>query len=299
VAQAEYKFYLPLVYKPPSIIGVQDETRGAYADRYALGSRVHLPVCWKQCHEQGIEIYNKAIEIASIHWTILGIRDTPDEYKLWPDVPCSPPAPAYYQAAAEFFIRAIEYIHPAAVAIYNEPEMIPSQDSLPFMGCWGVDWEGGFRYGSFCQYIYQAIKPVFPDVVVIAGEFARTPSPPFWDGFTIGVGDNYDALSFHDYTWFGQPDRGPEAVVRQLQSECPRLFWTETALLKDGECTPEFLSAQAEHFDQVIRQAHELGIETVFWYTIGGNGWMNSDLLTGGEQAPVYLKYLNKALGAG
>jgi len=288
----DFKTFLPLVYNSLPAIGVQDETKGIYADRYAAASRVHLPLRWDWCHEQGIGIYNHLPAIAAAHWTIVGIRGTPDEYKLWPDIPCSPPAPAHYQAAADFFLEALEYTGAQAVAIYNEPEMAPSPESLPFMGCWGVDYTSGFDYGKFCGYIYDAVKSALPNVTVIAGEFSGSPNLSFWNGFLAGSGRRFDALSFHNYALFGQPYARPDAIVNQLRIVCQRLFWTEVALLTDGDCTPEFQAAQAEHLDRAMQYTYELGIECFFWYTIGGNNWRHSDLLSCGQDTPAYQRYL-------
>ena len=92
-------------------------------------------------------------------------------------------------------------------------------------------------------------------------------------------------------------------ILRKLGETKP-LWVTETSLLcneKHQECGNDFLLKQADYFDYAIEICKEYKIDVMIWFTLCGNGWLDSDMSPGYHcdgWKPVYFHWLNY-LGSG
>lgn len=282
----QYFFYLPLVIRcdSPPRFGVQDE-HVAHYEEYADISRVVITVEWAE----GIE---ERLPWITPYWpTMASIRGgTPDEYKLWPGVVCSPPAGEYYDEFADFVLEVAE-TGVMAIEVWNEPNM--STTSYPFIGCWGTSYAAGAAYGDLVRVVYDAVKSEYPDVEIVIGSLAFSYSD-FVAGMLASATGHYDAVSFHCYV----PHPGGSfatcggyAEWLATKTSAP-LAMSETAVLSYQPCDVDYAGRQVEWWNYLMDSDF---VDWFAWYTIGGNGWPEAcptDLTWDGPETPVYLQYL-------
>jgi hypothetical protein len=161
--------------------------------------------------------------------------------------------------------------------IWNEPDIPPLYSSY-FLG---GGWEGA-AYGRFLK----VVKEGNPGLKLLFGGLAGDMN--FLEK-ALAVGPNFDGLSFHAYQWF--PNLSASAVEEMVQGVSKAtnkpLFLTETSLLARDEWQKVgFDHMKAEYLRLLYPKARELRLNSCIWFTVGGNGWMNSDLT--GESIDVF-----------
>ena len=261
--------FLAIVIVSSVPVGVQIEAGAGGAIAWAApGSWIKYNPAWGG----DMALYDREIAGFAGHPLLLNLRNSPPEYRLsaWE---CGP---VDCTAWAAWAISMIDRYQPAAVEVWNEPDIPPSPGYTHLFGC----WTDPAAYGKFAADVCDIIEAQRPEVVTLAGALAF----PNW-GRYIEPG-HCNGLSFHYYARYSVPLQNDRdhllSTIAQLQSYGHTNLWiTETSLLNDsvGE-------KQADWF----RFVRSLGIP-FFWYTLGGNGWEQSDMVQGGIPRPVWYEY--------
>ncbi len=280
-------------------IGVQIEVSNASTSMpyLAPGSWIKYRVDWSVTEAQP-GVYDWTALDATLQplqgWRLLlTVHNAPVWRRLVPDYPCRPIPPSQYQAYADFVNAVIDRYHPQAVELWNEPDGLASPDTAHLFGCWStpdLPHYGGQRYGEMVSYVCPRVKAEHPAVTVLAAGLML--SNPLQEDFAAGIPARAcDGLGFHFYPSADQD----EAVWGLLQGKIGRLnqmghtnLWlTETSLL--DAATPEQQERQAAYFDYLL--THVTGLRAIFWFTLTGNGWRESDMVVKGSRRPVWYRY--------
>jgi hypothetical protein len=268
-----------------SNFGVQIEGDSlANRTQFISGEWVSVGINWNWA-EPAPGVYNIKPLLAELddYRLLVNVRNAP----AWARsgvLECSGVATEHYQDYANFVNRLID-LHPniAAVELWNEPDAYhTAPDLAPYIGC----FESGQKYAEFVCAVSPLIRLAHPEITIVAGAFV---SPgPFAVEFIENCSD-YDVLSFHHYEWYNGGEWDTVKVAKDMASLTTKPVWmTETALLCSGECGSGFEQMQAQY---LFYAAHISSLSRVFWYTLGSNGWNNSDLVWNDIPKPAWYQY--------
>jgi hypothetical protein len=307
-------YYLPIIQANsflPYMLGAQQVGYLPKYKEWFIPKRVYQwPVRWSEVEkERGVYSwpwnYGKNAEFLDGLGcpVIITVKATPGWAQLWEHAG-APPKPEFYYDFA-YFLQAVLYrYHPAAVELYNEPDMersacTPDND---FYGAWVDDgetfYEGGLRYGECMGWIGSQVTGT---KLVVGALTMHSKSVEFLSGAQdAGLGG--EALSFHCYVPYTPHnaffDR-PFELARSLRevTSLP-LLMTETSLIteEDGSgalATDDFKVAQADYLRSILEHLHLSEIQLVNWYTLANGTWRNSSLIDYGEVKPVYEVWKN------
>ena len=315
----KYKLYFPLVPKSAPRWGYLSYGYGS-EDEIIPGAVLRAPILWDWVEtERGIYNWDRVDSIMALDrngiiyanvWTTpawarpIGPSGEPDEKS------CVPPAPEHRESLAGFF-RAVLNRYPEIdiIGYGNEPD-INYEDGAWWAGCYGNDEIGGALYAEDVAYLSQALSGyglpfVAGELLLHCGDYTAPCGSPFWDGaIAAGIADYINFASFHYYgksiddTW-GSVNTVYPNKIEYMRSVTPAhipLINTETAVLRYTEdiTDPDFEALQVTFFDFVSSYHREDGIEFSIWFTLGGNGWWDTDLISGGIKRPVWYRMYDK-----
>jgi len=197
---------------------------------------------------------------------------------------------------AEFAARvAARYPGPLVVEIWNEPDVPQGQGEADYYGCWGDPAAPSFGGGYYRQILdaaYPAIKAANPEATVLAGALMINCLTCAMADYVKGWADspNYDALSFHYYTWHGVGvDSLPETIIYLSQFTTRPLWLTETAVVANV-CDKRH-EGRSVNWARYVRQDYRLS--AVSWFFLQPSGWRCVDLLyPDWSRKPVYKEWM-------
>lgn len=304
-----YKSYLPLIYlNPTSQLGVHQFTIGAYEQYMGETSLVMLPIWWYEIEPEYQKFVwnspriNDNFKQAGLRYTVVSFKNSPEWAKSG-EFECTPPKEEYWEEYANAIIALLEqYPSIDGVSIWNEPDN--GIGSSRFSGCWGIDEVDGQYYAKFVNFVAPKIKAKFPQIYLYAGELGWI--RPFIDGMArVGLVDDIDYISYHSYSWYGLHNYDlPLEKAKYIKDRFPDipLALTETAILCNSDvdiCDVNFEIERLEYLNHVLQYSIEFDITQIFWFTLGGNNWLNSDLIRKGSTTPVWELYWDKTNNIG
>ncbi len=285
-----HTLYLPIVRSSGASWGCQVDYKAKGLERYILPGRAYqTPARWI-----GLDPWFESnVQILSGSKLILGVKTTPEEYRLWTERANSPPKEEHYGKFADFAVSLRRYC-PWAVELYNEPD-VPwehTEDPL-FYGGWIKSrddnyYEAGLRYGEFTRAVYTTIKASGLNVIGGALSGSRA-SLEFAQGMR-DAGFAADYVSFHTYITMTEDfDKGFNYSM-ELQDILDRpLIWNETNLLGDGG--QEHRKRQAEYMRYVREQSPWSDIAVLLWYSFNNWWWWHCGLIENGAPTPAYAEW--------
>ena len=177
-----------------------------------------------------------------------------------------------YQIGMYIKNLAIQYPHIYAWELWNEPDRPAFYGSSYFLGGgWNTDARG---YGAFLS----RVKYLNPENTILSGGLCE--ANVSWVSTMLIYAGKPDGISFHSYATY------PYANTLDIQNKVVRLrslttiplYLTETALKVSDPAPADFDAKKAEYLQAVFTTATDLNLWSAIWYTVGGNGWMNTDL---------------------
>ena len=259
---------------------------------------------------------------------ILGVQGAPAWARLYPDYPCSPIAPAFFDDFAHVMqaLAARYRTGPLSVRfweIWNEPDFFRDNvQSDGGFGCWaepGQPFSGGDRFGALLNAVYAPIKAGNPGAQVIAGSlshiFPGAQYSDFLEGMLAsGAGASFDLLGFHAYSDWRYDDLLVRKVTyartlltRYGYGDRPLLLTEIAALcLNDSRCSPDppadIRLRQANQAARLNAEIAGLHLAGALWYTLVATppGFAQGQLISaidGNEYVlPSYYAVRNSAL---
>jgi len=273
--------YLPLIRQPQIRLGVQLEQLNT--EWVIPGGTIYYALRWHDVEAgRGIYVWPDLNAFAG-YKLVLGIKTSP----AWALEPgrkiCAAPKSEYYPDLARFVLTAVEQYQPAAVSLWNEPDVPELLANYPEQyGC--IDDPA--VYSDMVIAVYDALAGRVP---LIAGEFAMIELPSSYvANFITRTAGHYDVLSFHYHAWM------PETVGVEQRIEFIRRYYagplwlSETSMVCEVDCGAEFETMQEEY----LRLVYSTPLDYILWYTGAPNGWRNSDLIRlDGTPRPAWYTY--------
>lgn len=298
----EFKTFLPAILQgisPAYPLGCQIEGRVGSLARWIVPRRQYqIGVKWREVEAvkgfRDWSIYDADFAVLRGQRVTAGVKCVPEWARLWPGYVGSPPIAHYYPELAKFIIALIERYRVNAVELFNEPDT--DRDAAKwaeeYFGAWCIDndfYRGGRLYGQCLETVYAMVHEVYPGVRIIAGALigAEPSSLQFLDGALEG-GLQCDAVSYHKYISIGGDFNAAFRFGLAVAQRTPKSqVLSETSVTaKDG--SPELRRAQAEYLTYLRENYQNSCIDVMQWYTLAGNGWMNSDLIYDGQTSAAY-----------
>lgn len=161
------------------------------------------------------------------------------------------------------------------------------------MGVGSTPYYGGEQYKKILELAYPLVKEVNPQAVIVAGAMMLDcPSCPRanWAVPWITEG-NYDAVSFHSYSYDGSDAKLLEQIKFLRQYTNKPLYLTETALLS-SVCDADYDQKAVEWAKTIKNNAD---ISMAIWYTITPTPWECAGLVDSSwQKKPVYYEWTKK-----
>ena len=290
--------------------GVQPEILSSMAFLPARGEvieplYVRKGVWWHEC-EPAQGVYDFSIpdqwlyhSNAPGHNWILSVKNAPIWARKRPLIECSKPLNDYYDAYCDFVIALLERYQDLiwGIEFWNEPDAnrFPPKYLMRHLGCWGNTELDGKRYGKFVGHVYERLKPNYQDIEFLAGALTN-PSADFAKGFITKAAGRFDVLTYHSYPRYykhnwNRPIRASN-ILFGLAPDKPQMI-TETSLLSFGPGGAAFEADQAAYFNHLLNNLDFNRVLAFIWFTLGNNGWGNSDLIYNNVRKPVYFEWEN------
>lgn len=231
--------------------------------------------------------------LAGVGPVMVNVICTPQAYRIDPAVRCSPPTPTYLNRLAWFCRMVVERYHPAAIELWNEPE-ISAADAA---GIGAAHVLGGFGdnaeyYGQAVSAVWQQFQEAWAPTWLVAGSIMDS-SVDWWLRARSACAGQYDAISYHSYVTYPGQDyqrTGNGCALLRACGETVPVILGETALLAEID-SPLFREAQATFLRYQIDQRVAHGLHAIVWYALETNLWRNSDMLLYHQPQPVYEVY--------
>lgn len=274
-----FQTYLPLVIFTFSLIGVQDETLGGYAAKYAAYTTVHIHAKWDEVEAvQGkydwVNMDEVVIKIPKRNNLIIGTRTSPEWARKYTNR-CSQPKQEYYYDYALFVDNLVDRYNPWGIEIWNEPDVKPWQVGLDnwMFGC----WDTGEDYGKLVAEVRRVLGST--SVNIIAGALMLSDDTKDFARVALAHWGDYDYVSYHAYASIYENNWNViDDKAHFIRTVTPKpILVTETSLLSDL-CTDYHSYRLSEYLSYVLTQMVDWRIDGFLWYTIGGNKWRCSDL---------------------
>jgi len=271
---APFTQYFPIVlYHAP--FGAQIEGRvKTFESRLAENRVYQWSLKWRDWSTSRALYEENAATLAG-HPQIITIKVVPEEYRLWPGFVGSPPRKDAYPELAKFVQEIVYRFNPETIELFNEPNVLVSDAFAPeCFGAWVEDdwYGGGKRYGECVKYVYEHVT----GARLLAGALMMHPNSMTFLKGALAAGMRPDGISYHTYirheSEFGKFIENARAI-RQL-TNLP-LTLTETSVLGDG--SPAHIQRKIDYL-YYLRDNAAGYVNGWNWYTIGGNGWEDSDL---------------------
>lgn len=256
-----------------------------------------FPVLWSEVYQNGIPSYLienfDALYFRNVA-IILGIKTTPQPYRLWPEHIASPPKPEYYYKYAEFVCSLNQQYHIDAIEIYNEPNVsiaLLDNTTERYFGGWIGEDEtpeiGGTRYGQFMSVVYPAIKSCNPDLTVYAGALMGNQDGIRFIHAAIDAGLQADAISFHAYlSDYNRNYSYPFEYADQIwqYTNLPLALTEMSVMRRFVEDDAQFRENQVQYLQYVLQNSvfEYVGIYSLF------NDWEDTAMIRQGLPTPLY-----------
>ena len=212
-----------------------------------------------------------------------------------------------------------------------DPDVVPDLNSeYGCWGDWDDPYYGGRYYAEMLKVVYPAIKAADPQAQVILGGLLLGCDPRHPDGCTgrpnadrpsrflegillNGGGDYFDIMGYHSYSywdfqsglgfmgtprWPGSDTVVPEKAdfVREVLAQYGHgdkpVMNTEAALLcYDGQLPLGCREQQAVFIPRAFADAMAEGLESMIYYAITNDHWLNTGLLRKEDRSPYQTYY--------
>lgn len=229
---------------------------------------------------------------------VIGIKTTPDFYSSNPGSINAPVKLSEVPALCAFVQYVDSTLHPDGFEFGNEPEFPEGMKNPELMGGYGP--EGGNLYGQTVLRLHDYMTLTMPETRLLAGAsygLLNTDNSLKFLREAVEAGMQADYWSWHCYIYYYtlilyNPKRYYD--ILWFADEAYKVFpvpqvLSETSLLRRDK--PELAAHRAEQARMLefeLRYRSGTAIESVWWYTIGENGWEHSDLVWQKVPQPVY-----------
>lgn len=258
------------------------------------GRFIRLWVYWNQVelspYNYNFEILDRKFSLFKDYKIILSLRNAPEWNRLYPERgEGSPPNKLEYVNFSKIIGKRYNFY---GLEIWNEPEPLVTGELSHFIGSFSDTEEGGKIYAELVKAVYEEYKNNNLPHKIISGALAISDKvSTFWNSAIKNNINSYsDAISFHSYPNLLLDYSFTINNYNLINSLSPgkELLLTETSYLYESTSTTNE-AKQAEYLQYIKERLNII----IIWYTLGRNGWRNSDLLDlDMRKKPVYYSFV-------
>lgn len=225
----------------------------------------------------------------------IGIRCFPVEWRLWPEYPNSPIKEAAWPYFVAFLKYLIDFIKPDWIALCNEPNtgVVAIATDSAGLGELIISWiddrtagdmhvkakEAGAAYGKMVSYVTSALRLYKPTIHMHAGELMEN---EYTLDFISGMGAAIcDALTFHHYMHYPGDFTSITRWINSIRNITNLPLGVSETGIRSQTYNDEIDRRKGEWMYYQIKNRVSLGLEIFLSYTLGGNGYDNTDVAPG------------------
>lgn len=297
-----YNNYLPLISKPylPEF-GVQ------------IDGPLTIPIKGYRLYHTNIRIANPEpwylanIEAFEHNPYILDFKVIPQDWRIWPGRPGSPPKPEYYDDYIFFILETIAKIdghalpRPWGIEIFNEPAVEnylgsadnPKYETQIWYGAWvenGDYRKAGLLYGDVLATVYPSIHAL--GINVLGGVLVDGSDNQLSFLSALLETGQLDYVSFHSYVHFNTSFDTTLQNIERIKSVTSKpLIMTETSVIMGYDEAPDSPELQQQQVDYLRWLRRNVDFPWL-WYSQNGS-WRQCGLTRNGYIAPVYYEWID------